>query len=179
MAIDATPAGTAADSYLTVAEADTYAGNRLGPEVDAWQAATLEEKEKALKQATTSIETWQRRAGGYAVVYSSTQLRLYPRDIDIVGTPAVAYLLPQVKEATFAQAAWLLRNVKNLADAASRLASGIFSQSDDDGSWTAAVDPTRGLFSPEMIVLLGAIPAAGRTGGAPLVSVPMASSFPP
>jgi hypothetical protein len=50
MALDATPGGASADSYLTVEEADAYFAARL--HATTWAAATLGQKEAALKWAT-------------------------------------------------------------------------------------------------------------------------------
>jgi hypothetical protein len=172
---DTTLGGAIATSYLTVAEGDAYAAATLGPEAKAWEDATVEEREKALMQATTAVDTFQRSRSGYAVPYALDQALFFPRDIDVPGP----YLIPVVKRATWVQAAWLLKNVNLLAEAASHVAAGVFSQSDGDGSWTAAADPTRGLYSPEMVVLLESVAPASRTRGARLISVPMASSFPP
>lgn len=175
---DATVAGATATSYLTAVEGDAYAAATLGAEARAWEDATLEEKEQALMTATTSVDAFSRAGSGYAVAYDTAQALLYPRDIDITGTPSTPYLLATVKQATFVQAAWLLKNHTLLSEASSHVAAGIFSQSDDDGSWTAAADPTRGVYAPQMIVLLNSIAPASRTRGASLISVPMASSFP-
>lgn len=176
--LDATVAGAAANSYVTVAEGDGFAAATLGAEARAWEAATVEEKEQALTSATTSVDTFQRSRSGYAVPYVSDQALLFPRDIDL-SVALAPLILGTVKRATFVQAAWLLKNHELLAQAASHVAAGVFSQSDDDGSWTAAADPTRGLYAPEMTVLLNSIAASSRTRGASLISVPMSSSFSP
>lgn len=173
----ATVAGADANSYLTVAEGDAFAAAALGAEAKAWEDATVEEREKALMQATTSVDTLQRSQAGYAVPYGADQALLFPRDIDVTGDPALPFLLGIIKRATFVQAAWLLKNVHLLDEAASHVAAGVFSQSDGDGSWTAAADPTRGLYSPHMVVLLNSIPPASRTRGASIVSVPFTSSY--
>lgn len=56
MALDATIAGAAANSYLTVAEADARAAN--DPiSGETWQAAALDEKERALVTATDDVDT--------------------------------------------------------------------------------------------------------------------------
>lgn len=56
MAIDATVGGTDADSYSTVAEADTYFGtdSRLG--ATAWSGETTAQQEAALKMATRRVD---------------------------------------------------------------------------------------------------------------------------
>lgn len=177
MAFDATVAGAVASSYLTEAEGDAFAAAMLGAEAQAWEDATTEEREKALMQATMSVDTFQRSRGGYAEPYAATQALLFPRDIDVTGDPAAPFLMATVKQATFVQAAWLLKNHHLLADAAAHVAAGVFSHSDDDGAWTAAADPTRGLYAPQMVVLLDSIKASSRTRGPSLTSVPLTSSY--
>jgi hypothetical protein len=54
MAIDATAGGASADSYTTVAEADTYHDNHLY--ATDWTGATTANQEKALKMATRILD---------------------------------------------------------------------------------------------------------------------------
>lgn len=54
MSINATP-GTTADSYITVVDANTYFNTRLFTS-SVWEAATVDEKERALKQATRILD---------------------------------------------------------------------------------------------------------------------------
>ena len=67
MAIEATPGGETSNSYVTLAEAETYFADRL--RVDAWSGASSADKEKALLTACRHIEACRirvhRRPYGY------------------------------------------------------------------------------------------------------------------
>lgn len=54
MALDATLGGRASNSYVSLEDAATYFGRRLGS--DAWDAAGVANQEKALQHATTNLE---------------------------------------------------------------------------------------------------------------------------
>ena len=54
MALTATVGSATADSYITVADADTYFDTRLN--VTAWTVAVTADKERALKSATREID---------------------------------------------------------------------------------------------------------------------------
>lgn len=100
MALDATPGGVNADSYVTVAEADAYFGNRL--HASAWTALGTSDKEKALKMATVRLdeEHWD---GARAEDISLQALR-WPRygAVDIDGHGIEGDEIPrQLKEATY------------------------------------------------------------------------------
>ena len=73
MAIDATPGGNAANSFVDVTDADVYMTTRL--HVAEWDAAATADKEAGLKWATRllDIKNW---AG---VVATSTQALRWPR----------------------------------------------------------------------------------------------------
>lgn len=170
--LDATVAGATADSYLSVVEADAYAAN--DPVTgDAWLAATLGEKERLLVAATADVDLFKKSVG---VRYSSGQALLYPRAIDFLGDPMVPFLHPAVKRATYEQATYLRGNARLIADSASRRAQGLLNAGDGDGSWTAAMSPTYGLYAPKMVERLESIGAAGRAGRF-IYSVPIGSSF--
>lgn len=174
MVLDATVAGPAANSYLTVAEADDLAATDpiYG---DAWLKAALDEKERHLVGATLDVERYRRASGPR---HLATQARFFPRNVDAGGTPAVPFLLGEVRRATYAQAAYVLVNGHLIRDAGSNRASGHLSRSDADGGFTQALSPTFGRYAPDMQEELDRIGAAGRTGRF-LISVPIASSFPP
>ncbi|NTX57664.1 DnaT-like ssDNA-binding protein [Myxococcus sp. CA039A] len=74
MPLDATPGGPAADSYCTVVEADAYHSARLHNE--AWAAASVVDKERVLKWATSRLDTHCRYRGMRA---TSTQALAWPR----------------------------------------------------------------------------------------------------
>lgn len=172
MALDATVAGAAANSYLTLVEAAAFAA--VDPILgEKWLADDDAKREQLLQAATSDVDTYKRST----VPYSSTQALLFPRDVDVEGDPALPVLLAAVKRATYEQAVYLLDNAHLIAQAASHRAHGLLSSSDDDGSWNAAVNPSYGLYAPRMREALDRIGASSRTGRY-LVSVPIASSFP-
>ena len=131
MAIDSTVAGAAADSYLSVADADALAADDYGPEREWWKDAGLEQKELALKRATDELDDairsgWTR--------YSLTQSLLFPRSIDVRAT--VAFIPDRLRRATYYQAAFLLRGARVIAAADMRRARGLQSASEPNMSYT-------------------------------------------
>ncbi len=54
MAIDATPGGANANSYISVSDADDYFSNHLYPA--EWDSADVSQKEKALKMSTRILD---------------------------------------------------------------------------------------------------------------------------
>lgn len=172
MVLDATVAGAAANSYLTVAEADAFAaGDPVSG--DAWLAALDDAKERSLIAAAEDVDLYRRAAG---VRYVTTQARLFPRSVDWIGTPPVAFVLPDVKRGQYEQAVYLLRYGALIADSQARRARGLYSFSDDDGSGTQALSPDFGLYAPKMTERLDRIGSSGRARMT-LVSVPMTSSY--
>lgn len=128
MALDASVAGSAANSYLTVASADVIADtDLLGRNAKAWREATDEIKEAALMRATEDIDSYV----GLTNRYSTTQALAFPRAIDNVVGPAIP---PRVSKATYLHAAFLIRNADLLDDAASRRARGMSSFANPDGT---------------------------------------------
>jgi phage gp36-like protein len=182
MTLDATIAGATANSYLTVAAADSYAGDDLGPEAAAWLAAVTADKEKALKRATREIDGYLR--SGW-VRYSAAQALLFPRAIDYSGTPAAAYLPSNVKLACYEQATYVLRNAKVLDNARTRRARDVQSASEPNISFAERASTTRsGAASPDVDAAmlsdaaLGYIEGFRRAGGSRgLTSVRMTSGW--
>lgn len=171
MALDATVAGAAANSYLTLSDADAYAASDP-VNGDAWLAAADDVQERALKAATVDVGLYKRSVG---LPYVATQALPYPRGIDVDSLDA-PFLLADVRRATYEQAVYLIRNGKLIADAAARRARGLYSFSDDDGSATQALNPAMSLYAPKMMEYLDRIGAAARSFRT-LVSVPMTSSY--
>ena len=156
MTLDATPAGANADSYLTVAGADSLAGEDLGPEVTAWLAATTASKEAALKRATREIDGYLRTG---VSAYSSTQALRFPRSTDVVsGSPVIPRAIVL---ATYQQAIFVLKNATVLAAANTRRARSQASASEPDVSYSQDNDPTS-LLSPIALHYLSDFRAAGR-----------------
>lgn len=104
--IIATPGASDANSYLTVAAADTLAEERLG--TLTWSTATDTNKKKALVQATRYMDTLT-YIGEKA---TTTQSLLWPRTGATCGDKNYSSTIipPEVEEATFDLAEGLLNN---------------------------------------------------------------------
>jgi hypothetical protein len=167
MALDTTIAGATTDSYISVTQADAMAERRLGREADSWKAASVTDKERALRQAATDIDSLVRSGTRYL----TTQALLFPRtvDVDTAGDP---YLLPRVKDAQYEQAAYLIHNANLISDAASRRARGLFSFSEDNLQGSISVDSQVGLISPRAESLMAGLARAARGS---LRSVPLST----
>lgn len=172
MALDATVAGAAADSYLTVAQADALATADVGPEAEGWTAATLDQKERALKRATRDLDNHLR--SGWPT-YSATQALLFPRLIDRNATGPV---LPRgVRTACYEQATYVLANAKVLDRANTRRARDMQSAAEPNNSYSQPVQSDVALLSPAALAYLaGYATAAGRRG---MRSVRMSSGYLP
>lgn len=93
MALDSTPSGISADSYLSVADADTLAAE-LG--LVTWAGKTTQEKEVALRTATQDIDSHRIHN---PIRYVWNQALQFPRQCDRDG------LIPrEVKRAVMFQA---------------------------------------------------------------------------
>lgn len=138
MALDATVGGAAAESYLSVADADALAADDYGPEREWWLDQGLEEKELALKRATDEIDDWVR--SGWAR-YATAQALAFPRLIDVADYPVAPFLPERLRRATYYQAAFLVRNARVLAAADTRRARGLQSASEPNMSYTPASEP--------------------------------------
>lgn len=137
MALDSTVAGSSSDSYISVAVADGFAADDLGPEATAWTAATTADKEKALKRATREIDGYLRTGW---LRYATTQALLFPRSIDHSGTPEVAFIPRNVQLATYEQATYVLRNATVIDSARQRRARDLESASEPNISYTERRD---------------------------------------
>jgi hypothetical protein len=126
-----TTAGDAdANSYLSVADADALAADDLGPEAEAWLAATAAVKEAALKRATREVDAYLRE--GYP---ETTAPLLFPRGVD-VDDDDEPFIPRSVVLATYQQAIYLVKNAKALAAANTRRAHGNQSASEPNLSYT-------------------------------------------
>ncbi|WP_298983483.1 DnaT-like ssDNA-binding protein [uncultured Roseibium sp.] len=100
MALDATVGGASADSYVTVAEMDTYFSGRG---VTSYDNATTAEKEFAAKDVTFFIDSKYAGAWKGSIVADSQALS-HPRSElkDLEGRSiATTAIAPQVKNAVF------------------------------------------------------------------------------
>jgi hypothetical protein len=122
MALNATPGSATADSYLTVAAADTMATNfGLG----GWATKTTAQKEAALRQATLDVDGHRFHN---QVKWTAGQSRVFPRVVDVGVIPA------DVELATMFQADFLASH-------------GEWDRKDWDGA-KAAPHPASGAGSP-------------------------------
>lgn len=174
MTLTATPADEAADSYLTVADADALAGADLGPETEAWIDSDLETKERALKRATREVDSYV--ATGWPP-FDDAQALVFPRedlDADSAGDP---FIPRKVVLATYQQALYLLKN----KDALAAMNAHRSSAGEVDPAASYGVDPAAGpsIISPMAMHYLAGFrtaPKAGKGGG--IGSVRVASGFP-
>lgn len=182
MALDTTVAGASADAYISVAEADAFAAQRVGDPswVTAWTALTTTAKENAIRAATIDVDVHVRftepwSSAAYQPVPPPTAQRLaFPRSADYTGTaPGTPYIDRLVQQATFEQAIFRVVTSRLLDDAAKRQARGMFQFDETDGpSGTLSTDPTRGRFSPAATHLLRSLTGTGSAG---VRSVPIRS----
>lgn len=166
MALDTTVGGASADSYISVAEADAIAVNRLGREAEAWQNAQVVDKERALRQAAVDIDTL---VNGRP--YSDAQMLGFPRYVD-TDDSLVPFIPARVRQAQYEQAAYLLANADVISDAASRRARGLFSFAEDNLSGSIALDDTTGLLAPRAMQLMRSI---SNRSSSSVVSVPIST----
>lgn len=132
-AIDATVAGASANSYITVAAADGFAEDDYGAEAEKWLSPSIEvpQRERLLKRATREIDEYLRASW---TRYSATQALAFPRNVD---APASVALVPQdIQWATYAQAAYILKNGHAIDKANARHARQLsqFSEPNTSGS---------------------------------------------
>lgn len=150
--LDATVAGASANSYLTVAEADSLAASDLGSFAEGWRAATADTKEAALIRATDEIDGEVGR-----VVYRATreQALLFPRVEDLALDGQTRILPTRLQRAVYLQAAYLVKNAELLDQAASFRARGLSNFANPDGtSGQVASDPGFGAIHPRVRSLL-------------------------
>lgn len=97
----ATVGSASANSYLTVADADTLLNLRLG--VDLWTAASTDDKGRALIMATRDIDS--NRFRGWKI--DSAQALEFPRTEQTVASTSIP---PEVLNACAEQALWIIQH---------------------------------------------------------------------
>jgi len=173
VALDATVAGASADSYLSVADADTLAGTDMGPEADKWLDAktTTLSREKALKRATREIDGYIRSGWDK---YSADQALRFPREIDEASSSP--FIPADIEVATYHQAAYVLKNAPVIDKANARHARGMsqFSESNLSGS---VDEDVVNIISPRAMHYLSgfSVTSGGKRSG--LGSVRLSSGF--
>jgi hypothetical protein len=164
----------AANSYLSVADADALATDDLGPEAAAWIAATTASKQSALKRATREIDEYLRT--GWAP-YSTTQRLRFPRSIDLDADDAP--IIPRgIELATYQQAIYVLKNATVLAAANTRRARNMESASEPNVSYSEGADDGMTILSSQALHYLSGFrvaPTSTRAGS--VRSVRVASGF--
>lgn len=152
MALVATPAAANADSYLTVAAANTLAGADLGPEADGWTPTVDASKEKALKRATREINA--ALDSGWAPFDPAAQRTsglIFPREID-TDAGGVPIIPREIELATYEQAKFVLANASVIDSASTRRARNMqsaaepntsYSQPNPDELWNRLADGAR------------------------------------
>jgi hypothetical protein len=125
VAIDATPGGVSANSYCTVAEADTYHGTRLNS--DTWTNAGADLKAQALVMATRTLDSHIYWSG--IAVNRGIQALQWPRAgmIDLFLLPIPYTVVPQILKNATAEFARQLIEGDRLADAQSDGVAGLTS----------------------------------------------------
>lgn len=111
MPFDATPAGVAANSYVSISEADAYFELRLGAQ--AWLDADLATKQRALCHATIQLDRLDYK--GVKLVHN--QALKFPRYSTSwtrelgIGLPSTSEVPLEVRRATMEEAIWALKHV--------------------------------------------------------------------
>lgn len=175
MTLVATVGAANSNSYLTVAAADALAGSDMGPEADLWLNATttVTDREKALQRATREIDGYVRP--GWPK-YSGTQALRFPRSIDVASS--VAYIPPDVLQAAYHQAAYILKNKAIIDKANARHARGMSQFSESNLSGSNDEDVVNIISPRAMHYLAGFEKAVSAKGGSGMGSVRLASGFP-
>lgn len=162
MALDVTVGGPAADAYVSIAEADAFAASDLGRFAKAWTEATSEQKEAALRRATTEVDAYSGVTDVDAYYYG-TQRLAFPRsiDVDVNGTVVIPV---NVKRASYLQAAYLILAADVIDDAALRRAKGFTSYANPDGTGGQIGSVNQGRLHPSAEALLGTIDSGVVSG---------------
>lgn len=174
MTLDATVAGASADSYITVAVADGFAGADMGPEAAKWldSKTTVADREKVLKRATREIDGYVRT--GFPK-YSATQKLRFPRSID---EEASSPLIPDdIQQATYLQAIYVLKNHTIIDNADARHARA-HSQYSEPGSSGSIDEDSVNLISPRALHFLAGFRVASSARGGTVGTFLASSGFP-
>lgn len=161
MTLDATPGGTTSDAYITLAEAEAFASNDMGPEAERWRTpeSADDERERAIRRATLELDAYLRT--GHPPYAGAQALRFPRKDVD-VDAGGSAIIPGNLKRATYHQAAYVLLNASVIDGANARGARGQESYSDFGASGVEA-DPKPPAISERALLFL----AGFRTVSAP------------
>lgn len=161
MTFDATVAGTSADSYITVAVADAFAADDFGGEAERWLSADLAtaQRERLLKRATREIDGYLRASW---TTYLATQALSFPRNVD--ATASVPFVPQDIQWATYAQAAYILKNGPAIDKANARHARQLSQFSEPNSSGTLDENMISRI-SQRVIAVLARYPKSGGSLG--------------
>jgi hypothetical protein len=164
MPLDVTVGGSAADSYVSIAEADGFAASDIGRFAAAWVAAPIETKEAALRRAAREIDAYVGIAPDEAYYYG-VQARAFPRLRDIDYVTSLPEIPSRVKFAQYLQAAYLIVAADQIDDAALRRSKGLSNYVNPDGTGgTVSNDATFGRYHPDFIGSLGSFDEGATVG---------------
>ncbi len=133
MPLDTTVGGSAADSYVSLAEADGFGASDIGRFAQAWADAPIEKKEAALRRAAREIDAYVGIAPDEAYYYG-VQARAFPRVRDISYSTHLPEIPSRVKFAQYLQAAYLCLASDQIDDAALRRSKGLSNYVNPDGT---------------------------------------------
>lgn len=159
--LTATAGAHTANTYVSLADAKTILGDYLTDITSAWDAASEDNKSRALIMATRHIDSLRLSGDKYYGEYDEGNDSFQPLHfptIDDVNDAGALYIPAAVERATSLQAAFILRNGSN-AVASSDLAStgvkstsiGRFSQTYSITAQKTVCSEARALLAPWII----------------------------
>lgn len=178
-AIDATVGGTSANSYITVAEGDTFAGDVLP--TPAWSAATSDNKIRALLAATARLDELEwvgtRATTTQSLAWPRADAKCGEKDYDDDVIPA------EVKRGTFELANLLLTDVtvdpfSTVAQVTGELVPGISNQalkSVNLGNGALSLDFKDASSAPSVRNALNVLPSLATLFGCLCLTAPVST----
>jgi hypothetical protein len=164
MPLDYTVDGSAADSYVSLAEADGFAASDIGRFAKAYADAPIETKEAALRRAAREIDAYVGISPDEAYYYG-VQARAFPRVRDIDYVTSLPEIPTRVKFAQYLQAAYLCAVADQIDEAAARRAKGFSNYVNPDGTGgSLSGDKDFGRFHPDFIGSLGSFDEGATVG---------------
>ncbi len=164
MPLDVTVGGSAANSYVSIAEADEFAASDIGRFAKAWTDAPAEKKEAALRRAAREIDAYVGIAPDEAFYYG-VQALAFPRVRDVDYVTTLPEIPGRVKFGQYLQAAYLCATADQIDEAAARRAKGFSNYVNPDGTGgQLSGDASFGRYHPDFIATLGSFDASAVIG---------------
>ncbi len=155
MPLDVTVGGAAADSYVSIVEADGFAASDLGVFAKAWNEAPIEDKEAALRRAAREIDAYVGISPAEAYAYG-VQALSFPRVVDLNPLTGAVLIPSRVKFGQYLQASFLLAAAPQIDEAALRRAKGFSSYVNPDGTGGQLSESVAfGRYHPDFAATLG------------------------